>query len=75
MLKTYLRLLGFAKPIGRYAVPYFFYSLLYALFNSCTFLLIIPILNTMFKPDYAFEVVEKLPPVELDSAYLETLFN
>ncbi len=75
MLKTYLRLLGFAKPLGRYALPYFFYSLLYALFNSCTFLLIIPILNTMFKPDYAFEVVEKLPPVEFDSAYLETLFN
>ena len=56
MLKTYLRLLGFAKPVGRYAVPYFFYSLLYALFNSCTFLLIIPILNTMFKPDYAIIV-------------------
>ena len=75
MFKTYLRLLGFARPIGRYAVPYFFYSLLYAFFNSCTFLLIIPILNTMFKPDYAFRVVEQLPPVEFDAAYLETLFN
>ena len=75
MLKTYLRLLGFAKPIEKYAIPYFFYSLLYALFNSCTFLLIIPILNTMFKPDYAFQVVETLPPVSLDAAYLETLFN
>jgi len=75
MFKTYLRLLGFARPFGRYAVPYFFYSLLYALFNSCTFLLIIPILNTMFKPDYAFRAVEQLPPVEFDAAYLETLFN
>ncbi|MDE6446126.1 MAG: ABC transporter ATP-binding protein/permease [Alistipes sp.] len=75
MFKTYLRLLGFAKPLGRYAVPYFFYSLLYALFNSCTFLLIIPILNTMFRPDYTFETVDRLPPVEFDSAYLETLFN
>ncbi|MCM1150723.1 MAG: ABC transporter ATP-binding protein/permease [Alistipes sp.] len=75
MLKTYLRLLGFAKPIEKYAVPYFFYSLLYALFNSCTFLLIIPILNTMFKPDYAFQAVEELPPVAFDAAYLETLFN
>lgn len=62
MFKTYLRLLGFARPIGRYAVPYFFYSLLYALFNSCTFLLIIPILNTMFRPDFTFRTVEKLPP-------------
>ena len=61
--------------MGRYAVPYFFYSLLYALFNSCTFLLIIPILNTMFRPDYAFQAVDTLPPVVLDTAYLETLFN
>ncbi len=75
MFKTYLRLLGFARPIGRYAVPYFFYSLLYALFNSCTFLLIIPILNTMFRPDFTFRTVEKLPPLTFDAAYLETLFN
>lgn len=75
MFKTYMRLLSFARPIGKYAVPYFFYSLLYALFNSCTFLLIIPILNTMFDANYAFEYVEKLPPVELNKAYLTTLFN
>ena len=75
MFKTYLRLLGFARPIGRYAVPYFFYSLLYALFNYCTFLLIIPILNTMFRPDFTFRTVEKLPPLTFDAAYLETLFN
>ncbi len=75
MFKTYLRLLGFARPIGRYAVPYFFYSLLYALFNSCTFLLIIPSRNTMFRPDFTFRTVEKLPPLTFDAAYLETLFN
>ena len=26
MFKTYMRLLGFARPIKKYAVPYFFYS-------------------------------------------------
>ena len=31
-MKLYWRLLGFAKPIGKYAVPYFFYTLFYALF-------------------------------------------
>ena len=30
MLKTYMRLLGFAKPISRYAVPYFFFAALHA---------------------------------------------
>ena len=52
MLKIYMRLLGFARPIQKYAIPYFFYSLLYALFNSLTFLLIMPILKTMFDGDY-----------------------
>ena len=34
MMNTYLRLVGFAKPYGRYAIPYFFYSVLHALFNT-----------------------------------------
>ena len=38
MFKTYMRLLGFARPIKKYAIPYFFYSLFYALFNSLTFM-------------------------------------
>ena len=54
MFKTYMRLLGFARPIKKYAIPYFFYSLFYALFNSLTFMLIIPILNTMFDANYSF---------------------
>lgn len=75
MFKTYMRLMGFARPIGKYAVPYFIYSLLYALFNSLTFLLIIPILNTMFDANYTFERIEQLPPLRLDKEYLTTLFN
>ena len=75
MIKTYLRLLGFAKPIEKYAIPYFFYSLLYALFNSLTFMLIIPIMNTMFDANFSFEYVDKLPPLEFNKAYVSTLFN
>ena len=61
MFKTYMRLLGFARPIKKYAIPYFFYSLFYALFNSLTFMLIIPILNTMFDEGFTPEPVETLP--------------
>ena len=75
MFKTYMRLLGFARPIEKYAIPYFFYSLLYALFNSLTFMLIIPILNTMFDANYSFEYVEKLPPLQFNQEYLTALFN
>ncbi len=75
MFKTYLRLLGFARPIQKYAVPYFFYSLFYAIFNSLTFVLIVPIMNTMFDPDYTFEPVNELPPMEFNTDYLTTFFN
>lgn len=75
MFKTYMRLMGFARPVGKYAVPYFIYSLLYALFNSLTFLLIIPILNTMFDANYTFEHIETLPPIEFNKDYITVLFN
>ena len=69
MFKTYMRLLGFA------AIPYFFYSLLYALFNTLTFGLIIPILNTMFDDGFTPEYVEQLPPLRFDGDYVNDLFN
>ena len=75
MFKIYMRLLGFARPIRKYAIPYFFYSLFYALFNSLTFLLIMPNLKTMFDADYTFVYVEKLPPLAFNQEYLTALFN
>ncbi len=75
MFKTYMRLLGFARPIEKYAIPYFFYSLFYALFNSLTFMLIIPILNTMFDAGFTPEYVDKLPPLTLNKEYVTALFN
>ena len=75
MFKIYMRLLGFARPIRKYDIPYFFYSLFYALFNSLTFLLIMPILKTMFDADYTFVYVEKLPPLAFNQEYLTALFN
>lgn len=61
MFKTYLRLLGFAKPISRYAVPYFIYSLFYAIFNTFTYVAAIPIIQSMFDPDFAWQPVEHFP--------------
>ena len=45
MFKTYIRLLGFASPIGRYAVPYAIYAALHALFNTFNYAMIIPALR------------------------------
>ncbi len=76
MFKTYIRLLGFSRPISRYAIPYFFYSVLYALFNSLIFVLIIPTLNTLFDANNTLnQYVETLPPFEPNKEYLTALFN
>ena len=48
MFKIYLRLLGFAKPLSRYAIPYFIFAALHAVFNTFNYAMIIPILDAMF---------------------------
>lgn len=47
-MNTYWKLLQFGKPLEKYAIPYFFYTFLYALFNVMNFVLVIPILNMLF---------------------------
>ena len=49
--------------------------MLYALFNTLTFGLIIPILNTMFDDGFTPEYVEKLPPLRFNGDYVNDLFN
>ena len=78
MFKTYKRLLGFVSPMSRYAVPYFFYALFYALFNTCSYAMILPIMNTLFNVNnaYVFEPVFSLPPLsEISMTNASTLLN
>ena len=75
MFKTYLRLLGFAKPLGRYAVPYFIFAALHAIFNTATYALIIPILNTMFDNGYTYEPIHTMPALTFSGANLREWLN
>ena len=75
MFKTYLRLLGFAKPISRYAVPYFFFAALHAIFNTATYALIIPILNTMFDKGFAFVPTYTPPQIAFNNEALTQWLN
>ena len=70
MMNTYLRLLSFAKPYGRYAVPYFFYSVLHALFNTFTYTMIIPIISTLFSDGFVFKPTYIFPKIELNTEFL-----
>ena len=63
MFKTYFRLLGFAKPLSRYTIPYFVFAALHALFNTFNFFgfhsgtppqswrLVLPSILTRGRPD------------------------
>lgn len=64
-MKTYFRILAFAQPIGKYAVPYLFTTIFSIFFGLVNFTLLIPVLDVLFgkvspqmlamtKPEFAF---------------------
>ena len=75
MMNIYLRLLDFAKPISKYAVPYFIFSALHALFNTFNYAMIMPILNAMFKEDYKFQPIYEMPVLSFEGAVLQEWLN
>ena len=75
MFKTYLRLLGFAKPLSRYAVPYFFFAALHAVFNTFNYAMSMPILNAMFSEGYAFRPVYEMPALSFKGEALQQWLN
>jgi subfamily B ATP-binding cassette protein MsbA len=50
-MKTYFRLLSFAKPIEKFAIPYIIYTVLYVIFSTLVLALLGPLLNTLFSTD------------------------
>jgi subfamily B ATP-binding cassette protein MsbA len=49
-MKIYFRLLSFAKPIGKFAFPYFILTLLSIIFNTLNYALLAPLLKAIFDP-------------------------
>ncbi|MGO4291867.1 ABC transporter ATP-binding protein [Chitinophaga sp. RAB17] len=47
-MKTYFRLLSFAKPINRFAIPYIICTLLSVVFSTLNLALLAPLLDTLF---------------------------
>jgi subfamily B ATP-binding cassette protein MsbA len=50
-MKVYFRLLSFAKPIEKFAIPYIIATLLSVFFNTFNFTLLSPLLDTLFVQD------------------------
>lgn len=52
-MKDYFRLLSYARPIEKFAIPYIIATLLYILFNTLNLALLAPLLDTLFNSDAA----------------------
>jgi len=61
-MKTYFRLLSFAKPIEKFAIPYIIFTVLYVVFSTLVFPLLIPLLNLLFLTVHTTKTVAVLEP-------------
>lgn len=69
-MKTYFRLLSFARPIGQFAIPYILCTLLAVIFSTLNLALLAPLLTTLFnqdadptklvRPEHALDVFKQL---------------
>src|SRR5882757_4109500 len=47
-MKTYFRLLSFAKPIEKFAIPYIIFTIFSVIFSTLNFVLLAPLLKVIF---------------------------
>jgi subfamily B ATP-binding cassette protein MsbA len=74
-MNTYWKLLRFGRPLEKYAIPYFFYTLLYAVFNVMNLVLVIPILEALFDPSAMSVTVTEMPAFALNKEFLRDLIG
>ena len=60
-MKTYFRLLAFAKPIEKFAIPYLIFTVLGVIFNTLNLALLAPLLSTLFNSGEGAESVAVKP--------------
>ncbi|WP_343537496.1 ABC transporter ATP-binding protein [Sphingobacterium thalpophilum] len=58
-MKTYFRLLSFAKPIEKFAIPYVICTLIAVVFSTLNLALLAPLLQTLFHTGETTETVTK----------------
>lgn len=58
-MKTYFRLLSFAKPIEKFAIPYIIFTVFSVIFNTLNIALLAPLLKTLFDPNAATQAIKK----------------
>lgn len=76
-MKTYFRILSYAKPLGWLAPQYLVYAVLQALFSVLSLGVLAPVLNVLFKVEgIAADVPESAPELTADLiTYFKELFD
>jgi subfamily B ATP-binding cassette protein MsbA len=76
-MKTYWRLLSYAKPLRKFIIPFFLTSILASTFGILNFTLLIPLLNVLFKQvgDAGTHAISQLPDPSLSIDYFVGVFN
>src|SRR6478752_5772258 len=75
-MKTYFRLFSYAKPIEKFAIPYFITTILSVIFRLMTFTMLIPIMQVLFveDPKKSVKVVSALPDFHFGTDYFIDTF-
>lgn len=66
-MKTYFRLLSFAKPIEKYAIPYIICTLITVVFGTLNLALLVPLLQVLFKGTGDVDIAAPATIVKPDS--------
>jgi subfamily B ATP-binding cassette protein MsbA len=75
-MKTYFRVLSYAKPLGWLAPQYLLYAILQAVFSVITLGILTPVLNVLFKVEKeASQIPETLPDFNISIQYLTEVFD
>lgn len=76
-MQTYLRILSYARPYGKFVPTYIFYTLFSIIFGLINFTLLKPLFDVIFEqvdPD-SLEKFRTLPPFSFTIDYFTGLFN
>ncbi|TDQ16254.1 subfamily B ATP-binding cassette protein MsbA [Algoriphagus boseongensis] len=75
-MKTYLRILSYARPFSRFAPIYILYAFLSIVFGLLNFTLLKPLFDVIFEQvdPQSFEKFREMPPFSLTIEYFTTLF-
>ncbi|WP_268035471.1 ABC transporter ATP-binding protein [Algoriphagus sp. PAP.12] len=76
-MKTYLRILSYAKPFGRFVPTYIIYTLFSIIFGLVNFTLLKPLFDVIFEQvdPQSLEKYRALPEFSLSIEYFTGLFN